>query len=102
MNEIKERLKKEYEEYRLPYTKFEDGILWINDNVLPYYSWIEKKYIEAEKPNAVLGEVQAIYDELLEEAMYLYQYYPNNFRKTVEEYFKKEIEMQKRISEHFS
>jgi hypothetical protein len=31
--------------------------------------------------------IQALVD-LLADAEYLYQYYPNNFRKTVDEYFK--------------
>ena len=51
---------------------------------------------------AVLGDVRAIYDELLEELMYLYQHYPNNFRKTPKEYFIKEKEMQKKLSELFA
>ena len=39
---------------------------------------------------------------LLEEAMHLYRYYPNNFRKTAEEYFKREVELRNKLSEHFS
>jgi hypothetical protein len=67
MDDIKEKLRQEYEEYRLPYTKYENGILWINDGLLSYYSWIEKRYIEAEKSamceansNAVLADVRAM------------------------------------------
>ena len=73
----------------------------INERRIKELQWVlkdkESAMCEADS-NAVLGEVRAVYDDLLEEAMYLYQYYPNNFRKTAEEYFKKEIEMQKSLS----
>jgi hypothetical protein len=52
-------------------------------------------------PCSLLAEARAAYDELLEDAICLYQHYPNNFRKTVGEYFKKEIEIQKKLSKHF-
>lgn len=65
-----------------------------------YKDWLENKLSMTH--DAVLAEVRAAYDDLLIEAMDLYQYYPNNFRKTAEEYFKKEIELQKKLGEHFS
>jgi hypothetical protein len=37
----------------------------------------------------VYAELCNLYIELLSEAKYLYNYYPNNFRYTEEEYFKK-------------
>lgn len=49
---------------------------------------------------SLLAEVRAAFGELLIEAMNLYSYYPNNFRKTTEEYFKEEIELQKKLSGH--
>ena len=38
------------------------------------------------------AEVLEVYKELLLEAMDLYNYYPNNFRKTVRKYFQIDIE----------
>ena len=90
-----------------------------NGNIVILPDIIEKKTFEKEvdkeklkkesheilsKPDAysLLAEVRAAYDELLEDAICLYQHYPNNFRKTADEYFKKEIEIQKKLSDHFS
>jgi hypothetical protein len=64
----------------------------------PYFA-VESAMCEA---NSLLAEVRAIYDELLEELMYLYQHCPNNFRKPPKEYFIKEKEMQKKLSELFA
>jgi hypothetical protein len=50
---------------------------------------------------SLLADLREAYEDLLIEAMNLYQYYPNNFRKTAEEYFKKEIELKKKLSEHY-
>jgi len=50
---------------------------------------------------SLLADLRDAYEDLLIEAMNLYQYYPNNFRKTAEEYFKKEIELKKKLSEHY-
>jgi hypothetical protein len=59
--------------------------------------------------DAVLADVRAdfkqlyeSYISLLEDAKYMYNYYPNNFRRSEEEYFKKENELLQKISEHFS
>jgi hypothetical protein len=49
-----------------------------------------------------IKEVRAGYEFLLFLAMDLYNYYPNNSRKTAEEYFRKEIELNEKLSEHFS
>jgi len=49
-----------------------------------------------------IKEVRAAYEDLLIESMDLYIYYPNNSRKTAEEYFRKEIELNEKLSEHFS
>ena len=52
--------------------------------------------------NALLKEMKAAFDELLIEAMHLYLYYPNNFRKTADEYFCKEIELQKKLTDYLA
>ena len=69
-----------------------------------YWRDDEESHEILSKPDAysLLAEVRAAYDELLEDAICLYQHYPNNFRKTADEYFKKEIEIQKKLSDHFS
>lgn len=43
---------------------------------------------------AELEKLFIAYEDLLIEAMNLYEYYPNNFRKTVEKYFSQEIKIQ--------
>lgn len=50
---------------------------------------------------AGLQELLVGYNELLVEAINLYQHYPNNFRATAEEYFQSEINLWKKMSEHF-
>ena len=75
-----------------------------------YIKWLENKaeaMCEADS-NAVLADVRAdfkklyeSYISLLEDAKYMYNYYPNNFRASEDEYFKKENELVKKISEHF-
>jgi hypothetical protein len=47
---------------------------------------VKIKQLESEK-----GELIESYKELLEDAKYLYQYYPNNFRADEETYFKTDI-----------
>ena len=70
MDNIKDKLRIEYEEYRLPYTKYENGVLWVDDSVLPYYSWVEKKYIDSVESamckansNSVLTKVRAFIND---------------------------------------
>jgi len=51
-----------------------------------------------------LSDVLALfesYKDLLIEAKHLYSYYPNNFRKTVDEYFSEEMKIKDKLSEHF-
>lgn len=43
-------------------------------------------------------ELMEAFTELLQDAMYLYQYDPNNFRKTQNEYFKIELDLLKKYS----
>jgi len=47
----------------------------------------------------LLADVRAVLDDLLEDAVYLYQYYPNNYRKKDKEYFKKAFELQEKLKE---
>lgn len=41
--------------------------------------------------------LQRLFIDLLDESMSLYQHYPNNYRKTAEEYFAEEVEMKNEI-----
>ena len=45
-----------------------------------------------------IKEVSDIFNDLLEDAIYFYGYYPNNFRKTFNEYFKEALELQKSLN----
>ena len=57
---------------------------------------------EQAKSDTLMHEIEKVFDELLIEAMYFYRQYPNNYRKTAEEYFKQEIELQKKIKKYLS
>ena len=66
--------------------------------------------VEPLSSHAVLADVRAelikelltTFEDLLEEAKSYYHLYPNSHRKTVEEYFKQEIELQKKIKKYLS
>lgn len=51
----------------------------------------------ASKLNSLLDDVGKAYEDLLNDAKDLYQYYPNAFRKTTDKYFAEEIEILKKI-----
>ena len=57
-------------------------------------------YEENNEYGKLLQELLQSYNDLLEEAICLYQHYPNNFRKTAEEYFKEEIELLKKFDKY--
>ena len=49
-------------------------------------------YLEKNKLEQQKSELIEKFKDLLDDSKYLYQYDPNNFRKTEDEYFKSEIE----------
>ena len=57
-------------------------------------------YEENNEYGKLLQELLQSYNDLLEEAICLYQHYPNKFRKTAEEYFEEEIELLKKIDKY--
>ena len=77
----------------------------VKEIIQPYVSELEQNFETSEstlgfntgviipKLEAEKAELIEAYKELLDDAMYLYQYYPNNFRNLPEEYFKSDIEL---------
>lgn len=54
---------------------------------------------EERKLKQLNTEMLEVLKDLLEDAKYLYNYYPNNFRLSPEEYFKIEIDMIEKVEE---
>lgn len=79
------------------------GINKLDTLIYNISKYSEEELISGKKQTSVniteLSKILELFNELLEEAIYLYQYYPDNFKKTAEEYFAKEIEMQKKLNE---
>lgn len=48
---------------------------------------------------AKFNQLKEAFDNLLTDAIHLYSYYPNNFRSTAEEYFKKELALKTKFND---
>lgn len=55
-------------------------------------NWMKVIYNRVSELEAEKSELIENFKDLLDDSKYLYQYDPNNFRKTEDEYFKSEIE----------
>lgn len=60
--------------------------------------------VQLDEVRSLIEGISESYEELLCEAINLYEYYPNNFRQTAERYFKEEIETKgeiEKLRKHF-
>lgn len=60
---------------------------------------IRKVTDERDKLSSLLDEIGEVFEDLLNDAKYLYQYYPNAFRRTQDQYFSVENETLQKIKE---